>query len=286
MPLVDEMSYMLGDDGVILNPDSLVPPFVDIENVQGLDSAPVRLTEGELEGQDGGFVDAEFESRRSVILEGMVYSGSGDTLEPFLDRLKENWAPRALPIPLYFKMPGVSERILFVKPQGCRYDVNSLRRVGSAQIQFICTAEDPRIYSSTLQSFGIPQGDVIVTGRGYPRGYPYGYGAPVSPNGSSIFVEGNRDTPAVFTIPGPAKNFQIIHDTLGKSLILDAILLTGETMTIDTRTRTITVNGQNRRSTLRAPTWFFLSKGNNFLRFRAESNNSTVMTVQFRHAWR
>jgi len=280
MALVDEFSYMLGDDGVILNPDSLVPPFVDVTNVQGFDSAPPRVTEHDHEGTDGGFVDAEFEQSRPIIIEGTVYSGEGAPLEPFLDDLKMNWAPSTLPMPLYLKHPGVSERVAFVKPQGCRYASTQARRLGTAEVQFICTAEDPRIYSAELQTVPVPQGELIVTGRGYPRGYPYGYGAPAIANGVNIIVGGNRPTPLVISIPGPAKNMQIVNDTLGITMILDIELLAGDTMLIDTKTRSITVNGANRRTALREPDWFFLYPGNNYIRFRAESSNLTPGPAQ------
>lgn len=285
MPLTEDFTYMLDDTGVVLNTSADLPPFVDVLKASGFDSAEIRLSQRDHEGTDGGFVDAEFEKSRTLTLEGVAYGGV-NTLEPYLDRLKANWGPSSTVIPLYYKLPGVAERVYFVKPLGCRYDYEELRRIGSTAIQFMCIAEDPRAYDAQLKTVNVLQGDTIVTGRGYPRGYLRGYGATVVPIGSSVFVSGNRPTPPTITIPGPCLNFQVINDTTGDVMIFDVNLLAGETMTIDMKYHSITVNGQNRRATLREPNWFFLRPGENYLRFRAVSSNNTSMTVNYRSAWR
>src|SRR5687768_9358567 len=104
MALTDEFSYQLGDAGIILNPDSLSTPFVDITRVTGLDSPPFRTTERDHEGTDGGFMDAEYEKGRPIILEGLAYA-NGSELESFLDDLKANFAPSRTLLPFYFKKP-------------------------------------------------------------------------------------------------------------------------------------------------------------------------------------
>lgn len=274
MPLSQDYTYQLGDDGVLLNADDTTSTFVDITKVEGLDSAPPRSTERDHEGTDGGFMDAEYEKGRPVTLEGTVYAIDSD-LEPYLDDLKYNWSLSRTPIPLYFKKPGVAERVLFVKPLGCRYDYESSVRVGQAEIQFQAYAEDPRAYESTLQSVNIYQGEQVITGRGYPRSYPYGYGVSTAVVGTSLTVGGNRPTPPLFTINGPVSKPQIINETTGDLMIFDIDLIVGDSLVVDVKNRTVTLNGQNRRAALRAPNWFFLDPGTNYIRYRAESFNYT-----------
>lgn len=274
MPLTEDYTYMLGDSGVVLNTTNIATNFVDILKVQGLDNAPIRTTERDHEGTDGGFMDAEFEKGRPVVLEGTVYAINGP-MEPFLDTLKSNWAPSTTPIPFYFKKPGVAERMMFIKPLGCRYDVDQSRRLDMTQIQFSGYAEDPRIYDATLTSTTISQGETIVVGRGYPKSYSYSYGSNAAPVGQNLIVSGNRPTPPIFVINGPLVNPQIINETTGESMIFDITLNDTDVMTVDIKNRSVSVNGQNRRAALRLPNWFFLMPGANFIRFRAESTNFT-----------
>lgn len=282
---MDDFSYRLGPSGTILNPADQTLPFVDITKVSGLDSAELRMTERDHEGQDGGFVDAEFEKMRNLILEGQVI-GNGSTVEAFLDTLKGEWSPRGI-VPLYFQHPGVTERLVNVKPIGVRYDVNAIRRVGSADVQFLCQAEDPRIYSSTLNSVNINQGTAITSGFAFPLGFPFGFGATVSPEQATVNVNGNRPTPVIITISGPVTDPVIYHDTTGSTMDFQLTVNTGETLVIDTYYRTAKLNGSlSRRAALQTPGWFFLQPGLNTLRYRASTAGGSPAVMTYRDAWR
>lgn len=286
MALTDDFSYKLGDNGIILNPNATELPFVDIEKINGLDNAPYRTTERDHEGTDGGFMDAEYEKARSIVLDGTLYA-DGATAESYLDSLKENFAPSRVLIPFYFKKPGVEERFVKVKPLGCRYDVETIRRVGRTNIQFSMFAEDPRIYSSNQRSYIIYQEPVIIGGRSYNRSYNYGYGVAVDPGGGNIVVQGNRPTPGLLTIYGPASYPNIINETIGKNLEFDLIIDQGETLVIDTQYHTVRLNGtENRRSSLIDPNWFSFMKGNNYIRYRCQSSSGSFLNIQYYDAWR
>jgi hypothetical protein len=285
--LTDDFSYRLGDAGFILNPDDITPPFVDITDVRGFDNAPIRTTERDHEGTDGGFMDAELERGRPISLEGMAYA-DGEEVESLLDRLKEEWAPSRTPVPLYFKVPGVGERLFFVKPLGCRYDVNQLRRVGCTAIQFQAFAEDPRAYDSTLQDVPMGLGAIQTDGFGFPLEFPFGFGALSSTDdGTWVTNAGNRATPVKLIIPGPVSGPRVFNETVGAELRFDITLDAPDFLVVDTQYRTVLLNGTvNRRTTLEQGNWFFLQKGDNFLRYRAGAVTASVMSVQYRHAWR
>ena len=286
MPLTEELTFQLGDSGVTLNTDSIGLPFVDIHDVVGLDNAPYRETERDHEGTDGGFMDAEFEQGRSVVIKGTIYVDTA-TMEAYLDDLKENWATSATPVPFYFKSPGVDERVLFVKPLGCRYDWTTLRRTGQAEVQFKMFAEDPRIYTSALVTTTINYGGDAGTGFGFNFGFDFGFGPAVPPTGADVNNAGNRPTPAVMVITGPITSPVITNDTLGISLAFNITLEATDTLTIDLAGRTVLLNGSiNRRGTLLQPNWFFLQKGNNFLRFGGGAGTGSSLVIQHRAAWR
>lgn len=288
MPLTDDFTWRLGDTGVILNSD-VTATFVDIENVKGYDSAPFRTTERDHEGDDGGFMDAEFEKGRDIVLDGTIY-GSADTLESYLDSLKENWAPSRVQIPLYVKAPGVTERVLFGKPLGIKYDWSAARRTSQITVQFGFYAEDPRIYDASLLTANLPLGATVFSGFGFNLAFNFGFGGVSSTNDAVQVVNGgNRPTPPVIRINGPIENPILISDTAGKTMTFSPLtLLSGEYIDVDMKNKTVKLNGNtNRRNTLIAPTWFYLEKGANTLRLRASSSDPTAFaTVSYRPAWR
>lgn len=286
MALTEELTFRLGDDGVILNTDSVSIPFVDITDVVGLDNAPYRETERDHEGADGGFMDAEFERGRPIVLTGTIYADTS-SMETYLDLLKEDFAPSTSLVPFYYKAPGVDERVLFVKPQGCKYDWNQIRRTGQASVQFKVFAEDSRIYTAALSSQVIPFGGTAATGFGFNLGFNFGFGAPAGTDGAFVTNLGNRPTPPTFIFTGPADTPIIIDETYGHTLRFNTILGASDTLTVNTQYRTVKLNGTvNRRSVLTDPDWFFLQKGLTFLRYTALSGASSFVTVEFRSAFR
>ena len=269
MPM-NEYTFRLGDTGVVLNEDLTGLPFVDIDNVTGLDSAPFREASRDHEGVDGGFLDAEFEKARPVILEGNVYADP-DELEAYLDSIKANFAPSRVLIPFYLKAPGVSERILFVKPQGARYEWTPERSLGCTRIQLMVFAEDPRIYASQLSTVDMEMGGSVTSGFGFPLGFPFGFGSfNEEANIVQLTNNGNRPTPIEFNIFGPVNTPTIINETQNKTLKFAIALGSSDVLTVNTYYRTVKLNGSsNRRSTLIEPNWFDLNPGITELRFQS-----------------
>lgn len=283
---MDNYSYRIGAAGTVLNPASLVQPFVDLTKIRGFDSAEGRTTERDHEGVDGGFLDAEFEKMRTVVLEGQLIA-SVDTVEPFLDTLKSEWGLGNTIKQLYFQVPGVAERLLHVKTLGVRYDIDTLRNMGCCDVQFMAQAEDPRVYSSTLVTVNINQGTPITTGFGFPLGFPFGFGSAVSPDSTTITVGGNRPTPPTITITGPVTDPVIYSDTKGLTMAFQITLTAGQTLVIDTYYRTVKLDGTlTRRSALLTPSWFYLEPGQNTLRYYAASGGGVAAAVTYRDAWR
>jgi tail protein len=272
------------DGGIVLNEEGAT--FTDIDKVSGLDSAPYRETIRDHEGADGGFIDAEFEKGRDIILDGTVY-GDVETIEAYLDDIKANFAPVVTPVQFVFKAPGVDERLLFVKSRGVHYDWETARRIGCTPIQFKMFAEDPRIYSSTLSSVLISYGGDAGFGFGFPLGFNIDFGGGATPGGATVSNDGNRPTPAEFLITGPIENPVISNTTSGHTMGFTIALAAGETLTINTRDRTVYLNGNNnRRNTLTTVDWFDLEPGDNFIGFGGLSGTGSTMVVSFRSAWR
>lgn len=286
-PLSEEFTFKLGDSGIILNTDSSSLPFVDITGVNGLDNAPYRETQRDHEGEDGGFIDAEFEKGRPIALTGDVYADAED-MESYLDSLKENYAPSRTLIPLYFKAPGVDERLIFVKPLGCRYDWTQARRIGTTPIRFAMYAEDPRIYSGTETTDTVLFAEGSANGFGFDLGFSFGFGGTVGGSeGAFITNIGNRPTPLEFTINGPCDTPVIRNVTYSLELVFNVVLATGQSLVINTQYKTVRLDGTtNYRHTLEEPNWFYLEPGDTFIEYNALSGTGSSLDIRYRSAWR
>jgi tail protein len=271
--------------GVILNDDS-VAPFVDVNIVSGFDNVPYRETFRDHEGNDGGFMDAEFEVGRDIILDVTVYAFDVNNIESYLDSLKANYAPRTTPAALIYKDAGVAERVVFCKPRGIRFRREQEYRTGVVTGQVAFYAEDPRIYDNVLQGVTIPFGGPATTGFGFNFGFNLDFGATVPVIGGDVIVGGNRPTPAIMTITGPVTNPRIINVTDSKSLDFLIDLSVTDTLVVDLDNRTVTLNGNsNRRNALRSPDWWLFNPGTTFIVFGGGVGSGQVL-IQYRNAWR
>lgn len=288
MALTSDYTWQLGSDGVVLNPDEITatPPSVDIDRVQGIDSAPLRETERDHEGADGGFLDAVWEKGRPIVLEGLAFAAT-DNIVNFLRSLSYNYRPSRTLVPFYMKYPGLEEQVIFVKPRGVRYDLGSGVRTGAVPVQFLMFAEDPRIYSAALQSVQLIQSAVTSVGFSFPIEFPFGFGVPEESQVENLVNLGNRETPVEFTIPGPVTTPEIVNEDTGTTLKVNIDLTVDQYLVVNTQYHTVRLNGTaNRRGLLEEPNWFMLQPGDNHIRYRAASPGSSPATATYRHAWR
>ena len=287
---MDDYTFRYKEDGVLLNSDVSLP-FVDITRVEGLSSAPGRITERDREGQDGGFVDAEFEKIRTVIVEGTVYADTSQ-IETFMDELKKNYALSKASYPFYFRAPGTNDRVVFCKSYGLVSEWGLGRRIGEAPFQVTLVAEDPRIYDAVPVSDSTELFSGDVEGYSYNKAYNYGYGTPIFGGNVSLYNAGNRDTGATITIRGPIDNPVVEHDETARHLEFEISLAYDQYLVIDLRKRSVLLNGATtRRSTMtNTSRWFMLQPGVNNLRFQGSDPISgdpdPIMTVEMRGAYR
>lgn len=283
-PVLIDYTYQYTDTGVVLNTDASLTPFLDVLKISGLDSAPARLSTKDTEGMDGGIVEADYETIRTVVVEGTLYG----TTEAFLDTLKTNFAISTVALPFYFKSPGTPQRVLFAKSIGLRYDVEQVRALSITNFQVQLLAGDPILYASTLSTSVVNVSAPITTGRGYNRLYPLSYGGTITSGIFFITNAGTRPVGATMVITGPVVNPIVVSDTEGKSIQVLISLAVGETLTIDLAGKSIILNGTaNRRNLMTATSkWFKLQPGANQLRFNATTTTSSQITVSWRDGWR
>ena len=273
--------FQVGDNGQILN-GAVATSFVDITGVSGLDNAPYRQATRAREGLDGSFIDADFETERTVVISGTVF---GD--ESYLDQLKDDFAPSRKSIPFYFVDELNRQRVLFVKPMGLKYDWNSLKRLGQTDFQGTLIAGDPTIYSASLKSvpMSLPGN---LTGRAYNRQYNYGYGGYAGSPLTQVTNNGNRPTWPTFTIYGDCTNPKISNEDTGEFIKLARSIGSNGFVVIDTQNRIILLNGTDsiRGDMTADSSWFDLNSGNTVLRYTASVIGASSVAVDYRDAWR
>lgn len=286
---MEDYTFKFRDDGIVFNTDvDPLNPFIDIESITGLDNPEYRITERDREGIDGGYIDAEFEKTRAIVISGTVYATHA-TLEPFLEQLKANFAPSHDPYPLYFQAPGINERVVFCKSYGFKYEWGTARRTGITPFQVTLVAEDPTIYDSTITTANTALASA-ATGRSYNKAYNFGYGVSIIGGIVTLVNAGNKDTGATITIYGPIVGPSIVHDLTSDQMFFDIVLAVGQRLTIDLRARTVMLNDTANRRSVMSGHWFMLQPGPNSLRLLGADPVSglpdPLMVVSMRSAYR
>jgi len=263
-PALNDYEYIFGDEGFLLNADEAgyeaALPFFDVEKVTGLDSPPFRSATRDHEGVDGGYIDSEFMTMRTVTVEGTLYADVNDP-ETICDQLKADFGPVSTSKPFYYKHPNKAARVVFGKGQGARFDVDTLRRHGRTPCVLTLVCPDPYIYDAD-DIIGEGSTGSGETGHGFDHGYPLSFGGPsVSLNEVSVFNGGNHRAYPVVTIYGPIDNPSIIAN--GKSLSFDLTLGRGDYLRVDLRKRTVVLNDiTSRRNKLVAGSkWWWVEPG-------------------------
>lgn len=240
VPTLNDYEYQLDEasnGGVLLNQANAGVaaslPFVDVTNVDGLDSAEFRTAQSQHEGVDGSWVDSDFYNQRVIVVDGTLYADPSNP-EAQCDSLKANWSPSKTDKAFYFKHPGVTQRFVLGKPQGCRYSVSNLRRTGQTAFQAQMISGDVYIYGASFSSNRSGSGTL------------------------SINPGGGRDAWPIITLTGAfSSGCTVRNNTLGRTLTINFSQSSGNTTVIDMRKKTVIQNGTtNRRGNVSGQFWW------------------------------
>lgn len=192
-----------------------------------------------------------------------------------------------------FATSRVDVPIVWMEDDGIKYRMTGRPRLASSKVQpriptegrFVAT--DPRIYADAevTESTGVSTASGGLT---FAASAPFVFGT-AGEGGTIAAVNAGRgiDAPWVATFTGPLTAPALEHVEQARILNLSgAALLAGETLVVDSSTRTVMLNGvASRYSWLAlASNWFTIEPGVNTLRFGAASGAGTVQ-VRFRSAW-
>jgi hypothetical protein len=284
-PTLNDYEYMLDDDGVLLNAESAgvtaVLPWIDVNKISGLDSPEFRTAQRDHEGVDGGYIDSEFMSMRTVVLEGTIYADPADA-DTLCDALRYNYRPTSETRPFYFKHPNKPPRVVFGKAQGARYDVEQLRRWGSTAVQLTIVCPTPYIYDAD-EIVGIGDLGGQDTGHGFNHGFDYGFGGNNNYDGSvAVFNAGNHVAYPTVIINGPISQPALIESSTGKRVAFDVSLSNVDWLEVDFRRHRVTLNGvfSKRSSLLTGPrSWWSIPPGTSSIKLTGTQGSGTGSAI-------
>jgi phage-related protein len=278
-PSLNDYEFQFGDTGVVLNTDDMGMPFIDLQSVSGLDTAPLRSSTDEHQGMDGAYVDSPFVSARTIVLTGNLYTDPDDT-DTLLDQLRADYTQDDVR-PFYFQLPGRPTRFINCQGGGFRYDIDGGRRAGLTAIQATLVAEDPYIYDATPTSSTVAVPTLSILGTSFNMAFNMGFGGPLPNFGATVTNNGNHTAYPIITITGPVTNPVLVDSNSGTTMALNISLSAGDTLVIDTRLKSIVLNNYvSRRTAMAGRTWISVPPGiSDTISFTAD-NGTGSCTVQ------
>ncbi len=279
-PGLTDYTFAFGENGTILNVDNnQVFPWIDINQVSGLDTAPLRSSTDEHQGSDGTYIDTPYMSSRTIVLTGTLYTNPTDN-DTLLNQLKADYNDDVVR-PFYFQLPGQPTKFCNGQGGGLRYDVDVNRRLGMTPVQFTVLAEDPYIYDYPANQSAVSVPTLSILGTLFNMSFNVGFGGALPNYGATVTNNGTHTAYPLITIIGPVTNPVLSDSYTGITMALNISLSAGDTLVIDCRQKSIVLNGQvSRRTAMAGLKWITVPPGtSDTISFTADSGTGSA-TVQ------
>jgi hypothetical protein len=289
-PSLDDYQYQFTDTGIVIDPNTQDPEtsaLWDLERIEGLDMPEIRLQEQDRDGAHGSFAFAKYTRSRAITITGAVRVPEESGVEEYLDSLKVNYAPSENPLPFYYKHPNVAQKVINCNSLGVRYPVDIAWNIRYVPFQILLIAEDPRAYGPeiTVGPVGLP---VTSGGMSWPMTFNFGPTTAQVGGHMDCYNSGNSEAYPVITINDAVQSPRIKNLTTGNELTVDYTLKDGDQLVLDTRTRTLYLNGGDRTDLVSqfVNKWPLLAVGENTLQFHATAYSATAdATTKYRSVW-
>lgn len=227
---------------------------------------------------------------RNITMAVTITATPGETREEKRRRLRAFTAPALRPY-LFLSEDGLPEVRIQMR-RGSPSFGNVLEVPGRADclLQWVAPMGVFESAEEHLQDVYASSLTVTALGRNYPLTFPRSYPFAAPTGAASLVNVGNIDTYPLLRLYGPFTDPILDNVTQSKSLALTGITLgPGEFLEIDTRARTIFLNGDpdvNRYDKLAFPgsKWWSLGPGITEVRFHPATYTVGVTRTQF--AWR
>jgi hypothetical protein len=259
--------------------------LISDDGIDGFGTTDLRTSDVARPQAHGLFQQRTWLGQRDIDFEILVVGDTQAEVLTNLQTLGEAFAPassteaEALALRV-----GGSVFLAYGRPDKTAADV-SLIQSGLAKVKTRFVATDPLLYDAT-ENADSSGGASVTGGHGYPHAYPHGYGTVVSGSIAATNA-GNFETYGTATITGPCTNPTVTLIETGETLSCTITVEATDSLVIDFKERTVTLNGTASRSnTVDRPgsTWFALAPGVNTVQFSQDSGSGS-MSWAWRDAW-
>ncbi|KXK63349.1 hypothetical protein AWW66_03280 [Micromonospora rosaria] len=241
----------------------------------------------------GGWSGAEWSAERVISFGGLIGPGRDDVagaLEDLHD-LAAAFAPTGVAgdVPMRWRQGG-REYLAYVRTRMTEPRMDLLG-TGRVWVRCAAVALDPFIYSAVERTAGPLGGPTWSGGLTFPMTVPFTIGATQTGGAADLVNEGRA--PASLTIrydgPLPGDNRIAVRGPDGVTRVQRVVppLAAGEWLEVDTRARTVWLNGDqqsSRRSDV-VGDWPLLLRGTSVLRHLAPTQTAGTVTVRWRDTW-
>lgn len=260
----------------------VTPKLTDLDGVESL----AGLRSGNLErGRAHGSIPGPlFAGNRLVTVEATMH-GSPSVLRDQVDQLAAAAALSDLERPLVWVLGGMTQlRRANVRVVGRALPIDSAFAAGKAVATLQFEATDPRVYGNIERSDSTGVG-AVTGGLAMPHGFPHGFG--LAEAGTITTTNGGTyPAPWTATLTGPLTSPRIALVGTDGELRLDGFdLAAGDTLELDSRRRTIRLNGTaSRAGSLTRRAWFDLPVGSAAVQLTAGAGTGEL-SLSWRDTW-
>lgn len=231
---------------------------------------------------DGDWITPQWASGRVVHVSGTIEDTSWDNVTRAFDRLLAQLPFRQLGSMIVTAGEGTYPAQTALIRQHEKPLLTD-RFNNRADFSLSVFAPDPRKYETVLRSLNLVL-PILSGGIAPPLTPPFTVTGSTSVSQGDVYNDGNVTTYPTLTITGPCPPATITNLTTSESLrVVDAVPA-GQTLVIDVRNGTATINGQSRRV---LGTWWGLQPGLNTISFTADTYDAgATLGLTFRSAWK
>ena len=258
-------------NGVLFNNALADTGSLKVITCEGLFDLPqFKGSTSEHDDDHGGQVNRHLLSMRRITMELMYLSSSKEDMFLTTEEIVERLQPLPEVTLLAFRRPGVGIRFVNARVSrftGFRNDWDKSRGLSTAAVEFVCP--DPRKYSYTQSSQ-----QIVIPASG-------------TNSSGTINMLGNfrGGSKPILELAGPWTNPRIANGgDENRSLKLDMVINSGETLVIDFNRRTIGIGAVDHSDKVRTDNqWWVLSPGNNLI--TATRSNTPANTATLTVKW-
>lgn len=248
------------------------------------DLADIRAADLVIPGRNGLTGGDDFYGGMAVTF-GIDVRARDAALTSAVDALRAAFARSDVDLPLYVQMFG-TQRLRWVRPRRLSIDMTQAP-FGLARATAQVMVMDPFGYADA-ESAASASVSVAASALTFPVTFPITFGATYSPGSLIATNAGTAPANWVATITGPVTDPTLINNTTGQTLSLTGVVPVGLDLVIDSKSRTIILDGSVNRADMRdlGSEWFDLVPGANYITYDASPTPPIgSLTLSWRSAW-